>query len=87
VKEEVSSNMYLGSKIYKKKLKEDMVERLRNYENEVINRTFRNKMRKEISLKLHNVTSKFSLRLEIKLRFLEQMKLLCHLLIITLRDR
>jgi hypothetical protein len=25
--------------------------------------------------------------LEIKLRFLEQMKLLCHLLIITLRDR
>jgi hypothetical protein len=52
-----------------------MVERLRNYEDEVINRTFRNKMRKEVSLKLHNVTSKFSLRLEVKLRFLEQMKL------------
>jgi hypothetical protein len=45
-----------------------MVERLRNYEAEVINRTFRNKMRKEVSLKLHTVSSKFSLRLEVKLR-------------------
>lgn len=36
-----------------------MVERLCNYDDEVINRTFRNKMRKEVSLKLHNATSKF----------------------------
>jgi hypothetical protein len=51
-----------------------MVERLRNFGNEVINRTFRNTMRKEVSLKLHKITSKYALRLEVELRFLEQMK-------------
>jgi hypothetical protein len=92
--EEVLSYRHLGRKIYTKKLREDMVERLRNYEAEVINRTFRNKMRKEVSLKLHNVTSKFSLRLEVKLRFLEQTKQKHNVLysfvicfILTLRDR
>lgn len=45
-----------------------MVERLCNYEGEVIKRTFRTRMRKELSLKLHNIASKFSLLLEVKLR-------------------
>jgi len=45
-----------------------MVERLCNYEGKVIKRSFRNRMRKEVSLKLHNIASKFSFRLVVKLR-------------------
>jgi len=45
-----------------------MVERLCNYKGEVIKRSFRNRMRKEVSLKLHNIASKFSFRLVVKLR-------------------
>jgi hypothetical protein len=72
-----------------------MVERLYNYEGEVIKRSFRNKMRKEVSLKLHNIASKFSFRLEVKLwssgrRTNETQKQLvlyfCCLLRLTFRD-
>jgi hypothetical protein len=60
--------------MYANILNEDLVERLHNYEDKVINKPFRNKMRKEDSLKLHNITSECSLRLEVKLLFSEQMK-------------
>jgi hypothetical protein len=82
VNEEVSSYRYLGSKIYTIKLKEDMVETLCNYDEEVINKTFKNKMKKEISLKLHNVTSKLSLFLEVKLLTWNKLKQKQHMYIL-----
>jgi hypothetical protein len=72
-----------------------MVERLCNYEGEVIKRSFRNRMRKEVSLKLHKIASKFSFRLVVKLRSSEeeQMKhrstsyyIFCCLLRLTFTD-